>query len=47
VAQPELGFEPNRTSLQRPENTCAAMLSIQHDRAWEALRRTMGKSPQI
>ena len=33
VAQPETGLEPDRTSLERPENSCAAMLLIQPDRA--------------
>ena len=33
VAQPESGLEPNQTSLERPENSCAAMLPIQPDRA--------------
>jgi hypothetical protein len=26
VAQPEPGLEPYRTSLEKPENSCAAML---------------------
>jgi hypothetical protein len=26
VAQPEAGLEPDRTSLERPENRCAATL---------------------
>jgi hypothetical protein len=30
---PEPGLEPDPTSLERPENTCAATLPIQHDRA--------------
>jgi hypothetical protein len=33
VAQPEPGLGPDRTSLERPENCCAAMLPIQPDRA--------------
>ncbi|CDR18415.1 unnamed protein product [Oncorhynchus mykiss] len=33
VAQPEPGLEPNLTSLERPENSCTAMLPIQSDRA--------------
>jgi hypothetical protein len=28
LAQPEHGLEPDRTSLERPENSCAAMLPI-------------------
>ena len=35
--QPELGLEPDQTSLERPENSCAATLPIQPDRAWEDL----------
>ena len=46
VVQPEPGLEPNRTSLERPENSCAAMLLIQPDRDWKDLRR-MGETPQI
>ena len=30
-----------------PENSCAAMLPIQPDRAWEDLQRRMGETPQI
>ena len=41
VAQP-----PNRTSLERLENSSAATLPIQLDRAWEDLER-MGETPQI
>jgi hypothetical protein len=33
VAQPEPEFEPDLTSLERPENSYAAMLPIQPDRA--------------
>ena len=33
VAQPEPGLEPDRTSLERPQNSCAATLQIQPDRA--------------
>ncbi|XP_014043689.2 butyrophilin subfamily 1 member A1-like isoform X1 [Salmo salar] len=33
VAQPEPGLEPDQTSLERPENSCAATLPIQPDRA--------------
>ena len=47
VAQPEPGLEPDRTSLERPENRCAAMLSIQIGRAWEDLQRRMEETPQI
>jgi hypothetical protein len=47
VAQPEAGHEPDWTSLERPENSCAPMLPIQPDRAWEDLQRTMGETPQI
>ena len=35
VAQPDLGLEPNRTTLESPENSCAAKLPIQPDRDWE------------
>jgi hypothetical protein len=31
--QPESGRKPYRTSLDRPENSCAVTLSIQPDRA--------------
>jgi hypothetical protein len=31
VAQPEPGLEPDLTSLERPENSCAGTLSI-HER---------------
>ena len=44
VAQPEHGLEPDGTSLERPEHSCAATLPIQPDRAWENLQR-MGDSP--
>ena len=33
VAQPEPGLEPDGTSLERPENSCAATLPIQPDTA--------------
>jgi hypothetical protein len=33
VAQPKAGLEPNPTSLERPENSCAVALPIQPDRA--------------
>uniref|UniRef100_A0AAZ3S626 Transposase n=2 Tax=Oncorhynchus tshawytscha TaxID=74940 RepID=A0AAZ3S626_ONCTS len=33
VDQPEPGLEPDRTSLERPESSCAATLPIQPDRA--------------
>ena len=33
-------------SLERPENSCAATLPIQPDRAWEDLQRRMGETPQ-
>ena len=36
-----------RTSLERPENSCAATPPIQPDRAWEDLQRRMGETPQI
>ena len=39
VAQPEPWLEP--------ENSCAATLPIQPDRAWENLQRRMGGTPQI
>uniref|UniRef100_A0AAZ3R4L2 Sleeping Beauty transposase HTH domain-containing protein n=1 Tax=Oncorhynchus tshawytscha TaxID=74940 RepID=A0AAZ3R4L2_ONCTS len=32
VSQPEPRLEPNQTSLERPENSCAATLPIQPDR---------------
>ena len=47
VAQPEPGLEPDPTSLERPENSCAATLSIQPDGAWEILQSRMGETPQI
>ena len=47
VAQPEPGLEPNQTSLERPENSCAATFPIQPDSAWEDLQRRMGETPQI
>ena len=34
-------------SLERPEDSCAATLPIQPDRAWEDLQRRMGETPQI
>ena len=34
-------------SLERPENSCAATLPIQPDRAREDLQRRMGETPQI
>ena len=46
VAQPEPGLEPDRTSLERLENSCAATLPIQPHRAWGELQR-MGQTPQI
>ena len=33
VAQSEPGLEPDQTSLERPENSCAVALLIQPDRA--------------
>ena len=47
VAQPETGLESNQTSLERPENSCAATLPIHPDRAWEDLHRRMGETLQI
>ena len=47
VAKPEPGLEPYWTPLERPENSCAAMLHIQPDRAWEDLQWRMGETPQI
>ena len=47
VAQPETGLEPDRTSLERPENSCGATLPFQPDRSWEDLQRRMGETPQI
>ena len=40
-------LEPDRTSLERPENSCAATLPIQPDRVWEVLQRRMGETLQI
>ena len=45
--QPEPRLEPDRISLERPENSCAATLPIQSDRAWEDLHRIMEEIPQI
>ena len=42
----ELGLEPYRTSLERPENSCAATLPTWPDRALEDLQG-MGENPQI
>ena len=47
VAKSEPGLEPNLTSLDRPENSCAATLPIQPAGAWEDLQRRMGETPQI
>ena len=47
LAKPEPGLEPTRTSLERPENSYAATLPIQPDRAWLNLQRRMGETPQI
>ena len=47
VVEPEPGPEPDRTSLERPENSCAATLPIQPDSAWEDQQRRMGETPQI
>ena len=47
VVKPEPGLEPDRTSLERPENICAAKIPVQPDRAWEDLQRRMGETPQI
>jgi hypothetical protein len=44
VAQPETGLESYLTSLERPENSCPAMLPIQPDRACEDLQRWMGRN---
>ena len=46
VAQPEPGLKSDRTSLERPENSCAATLPIQPDRAWEVPQKRMGKTPK-
>uniref|UniRef100_A0AAZ3Q806 Uncharacterized protein n=1 Tax=Oncorhynchus tshawytscha TaxID=74940 RepID=A0AAZ3Q806_ONCTS len=46
VLELEPRLEPNRISLERPENSCAAMLPIQPDRAWEDLQRRMEKLPK-
>ena len=37
---------PDRTSLERPENSCATTLPIQPDKAWEDLQRRLGETPQ-
>ena len=47
LAQPEPRLEPDRTSLERPENSCAATLPIQPDGVWEDLQRRMGETSQI
>ena len=47
VAQPEPGLEPDSTSLQGPENSCATTLPIQPDRACEDLQGRRGETPQI
>jgi hypothetical protein len=47
MAQSEPGLEPDRTSLERPENSCVATLPIQPDRDWEDLQRRRGDTPQI
>ena len=39
--------QPDRTSLERPENGCLAMLTIQPDRALEERQRRMRETPQI
>jgi hypothetical protein len=39
--QPEPRLEPDRTSLKRPENSCAAMHPIQGDGVREDLQRRM------
>jgi hypothetical protein len=41
------GLEHDLTSLERPENSCAATLPIQPDRDWEDLQRRMEETPQI
>ena len=40
------GLEPDRTSLKRPENSYAATLPIQPDRARQDLQRRMEETPQ-
>ena len=47
VTQPEPGLEPDWTSLERPENSYAATLPIQTDRAWEDLQRRMEETPKL
>jgi hypothetical protein len=46
-AQLEPGLEPDRTSPERPENSCAAMLPIKPDSTWEDLQRIMGETLQM
>ena len=43
----EPGLEPDWTSHERPETSCAATLPIQPDRAWEDLQRKIGETPQV
>uniref|UniRef100_A0AAZ3S2G1 Transposase n=1 Tax=Oncorhynchus tshawytscha TaxID=74940 RepID=A0AAZ3S2G1_ONCTS len=47
VAQPEPGLDPDRTSLEKLENSCAATLPIHPDRAREDLQRNLEETPQI
>jgi NAD(P)H-hydrate repair Nnr-like enzyme with NAD(P)H-hydrate dehydratase domain len=42
VAQPEPGLEPDQTSLERPENGCATMLTI-HPKELERICREWEK----
>ena len=45
VAQPEPWLEPDRISLERPEDSCAAMLPIQPDRARGSAEKNGRNSP--
>jgi hypothetical protein len=45
VVQSEPRLQPDQTSLERHENSCAATLSLQPDRAQEDLQRRMGETP--
>ena len=47
VTQLEPGLQPDRTSLERPENSCAATLPSQPDRVLDDLQRRMGETPHI
>jgi hypothetical protein len=46
VVQQEPGLEPNRTSLERPENSCAATLPIQPDCLRGSAEKNVEKLPK-